>query len=310
MSSFAMVVICSALLLCLVDFGDGASMQMKVKVRFSQSPSPPNAVELDVYHVNPANYTGISNMNSGDAAGDAFFDLRSPALYYMCVLNRTNAKNYPPGFCDNPEVVAEDLAITQVSLAVDPQFAQYSACNVCIDGHVPFTNPPLPCVDGTYHCVCGASHNEPCSPLVGNVDVRASIQSAAGRMHLDQAGPADHWYVNLAVRTGGQWYSTVGEGNCDNPDHVACAWKLIRTIKKISATCHSARVRAAVEALGTACFSACGSDRHSMCYIDCYYATLLGPAAGHTYPSTGGLSQQKIVSIWTDAFAACPDISA
>lgn len=52
------------------------------------------------------------------------------------VLNRTNAKNYPPGFCDNPEVVADNLAITRVSLLVDPRFAQYSSCNVCIDGHV------------------------------------------------------------------------------------------------------------------------------------------------------------------------------
>lgn len=31
-------------------------------------------------------------------------------------------------------------------------------------------------------------------------------------------------------------------------------------------------------------------------------------ALGRRYPSTGGLSQDKIVGIWTDAFEACPDI--
>lgn len=148
-------------------------------------------------------------------------------------------------------------------------------------------------------------------------------------MHLDQAGPADHWYVNLAVHTGGQcvlgcsmwdgcvwdgagyghdvlgvgqrvgestprngrvitvggrtrWYSTVDVGNCDSPDRAACAWKVVRTVKKVNATCHRANVEAAVEALGDRCFSACGSDTHSVCYINCYYATLLGPAAAHT----------------------------
>eukprot|EP01052_Picozoa_sp_SAG31_P020538 SAG31_NODE_1548_length_7914_cov_5.353423_10_plen_82_part_00 len=45
---------------------------------------PSNPVNLTLYHVGPANYPGLSDMNSGDAAGDAFFMLRAAGLPYLC----------------------------------------------------------------------------------------------------------------------------------------------------------------------------------------------------------------------------------
>ena len=75
------------------------------------------------------------------------------------------------------------------------------------------TNPPRPCVDGTYHCRCGNwSHDSPCPEAVGEVDIR----SLFGRIH--PGSPGSSWMVNLAIRTGGRWYSTVDRGECGNPE--------------------------------------------------------------------------------------------
>ena len=40
--------------------------------------------DLTLYHVNQPNYTGITNMDTGDAAGDAFFALRSRFIPLNC----------------------------------------------------------------------------------------------------------------------------------------------------------------------------------------------------------------------------------
>ena len=49
------------------------------------------------------------------------------------------------------------------------------------------------------------------------------------------------------------------------------------------------------------------TDKTSLCYINCYYSGLLGPASGTTFPSDGGLTGPEITGIWVDAFDACPD---
>jgi hypothetical protein len=38
---------------------------------------PNYALNLTVYHINQLKFTGLTNMNSGDARGDLFFFLRS-----------------------------------------------------------------------------------------------------------------------------------------------------------------------------------------------------------------------------------------
>lgn len=45
--------------------------------------------------------------------------------------------------CDNPETFSNDLTITKVVLEVDSDFGEYGECNVCDNGTVPFTNPPV-----------------------------------------------------------------------------------------------------------------------------------------------------------------------
>lgn len=119
--------------------------------------------------------------------------------------------------------------------------------------------------------------------------------------------------VNLANRVGGNWYSTVTDGDCDSPDRTTCAWKLSKTIKEVNATCHANNVQAKVEKMGSDCFSQCSkgtSDPHTSCYIHCYYETILGPDAGTMINGTGGMAGADITQMWTDAFDACPPMNS
>mmetsp|Transcript_28256 Transcript_28256/g.74111 ORF Transcript_28256/g.74111 Transcript_28256/m.74111 type:complete len:308 (+) Transcript_28256:3-926(+) len=271
-------------------------------------PMPVNPVTLEVYHVNQANYTGIENMNTADAAGDAFFDLRTLCQYYECNINKTS--RVYPGQCSNPEVNSDNLVITKVEVLA-AGFSEYGECNVCVNGTVPITRPPQPCVDGSYHCRCSGmfGRDAPCKPQMGRTSVRELIGGFAKYMNLNQSGPSIHWMVNLANRVGGEWYSTVTAGDCDSPDRTSCDWKLSKTIKEVNATCHANEVQSQIEKLGASCFEKCPgrtADVHTACYITCYYETLLGPDASTSSNSTGGLPADDIVKLWTDAFDTCP----
>ena len=99
---------------------------------------------MQMYHVNPGNYTGITNMDTADAAGDAFFDLRSVLTHYECA-SQTQPPSPPPGppgppgppphhhhggECSNPEEFADDLVISKVTVKADRTFGGYGECNV------------------------------------------------------------------------------------------------------------------------------------------------------------------------------------
>ena len=69
-------------------------------------------------------------MNTGDAPGDMYFDLRSVDIAMECA----NPSPSSAHDCDNQEVVAKDLAISKLVLEVDTRFGQYGRCNVCVNG--------------------------------------------------------------------------------------------------------------------------------------------------------------------------------
>eukprot|EP00035_Acanthoeca_spectabilis_P009761 m.172168 g.172168 ORF g.172168 m.172168 type:complete len:309 (+) comp14827_c0_seq10:74-1000(+) len=264
-------------------------------------PSPPNAAELVLYHVNPSNYSGITNMNTGDAAGDTYFDLLAPSQYYLCYLNKT-AKPYP-GQCGDPEEFGVDLVVTQVKVQVSPHYGQYRPCNICVNGTTAYGGH---CTDGDYFCGCSGSM---CPPNVGQLPVAQEVAGYARWAKLETAGPSAYWLVNLGDRVGGLWYSTFGSGDCDSSSKTACTWKLTETVKKVQQVCLEAGMRKRVEALLPSCFGKCpggSADPNTMCYIHCFYSALLGFDAATTRPATGGLTGPKIVELWTTSFDACP----
>lgn len=85
-------------------FITGVRSMHLVTGKLGDGPVPNDAIEIEVYHVNQANYSGISNMNTADAAGDAFFDLRSLSQYWQCTLNKSSTPFYPVILCDSDTI--------------------------------------------------------------------------------------------------------------------------------------------------------------------------------------------------------------
>ena len=92
-------------------------------------------------------------MNTGDAEGDLYFDLRSvytplecahPSPYTAVRVKQLSRQPRRAALllltaplpvlqhdCDNIEVTAPDLAITKLVLEVDSRWSDYGRCNIC-----------------------------------------------------------------------------------------------------------------------------------------------------------------------------------
>lgn len=138
---------------------------------------PEFAVNLTVYHVNPAG-AGVlpMNMDTADPSGGLYFWLTQFLLPLECSANPIDWKSSFD--CQNPEQVSTDLVVTKVDMLVDSRLSGYAACNLC-EGVDPFTKRP--CQNGTY--VCDACYertwrgkSECDATRVGQADVREKFQ--------------------------------------------------------------------------------------------------------------------------------------
>eukprot|EP00462_Mataza_sp_D1_P006390 CAMPEP_0175124088 /NCGR_PEP_ID=MMETSP0087-20121206/2590_1 /TAXON_ID=136419 /ORGANISM="Unknown Unknown, Strain D1" /LENGTH=307 /DNA_ID=CAMNT_0016405823 /DNA_START=30 /DNA_END=957 /DNA_ORIENTATION=+ len=85
------------------------------------------SVNMTVYRVTPRNYTGLTNLDTGDAAGDAFFGLYEMSAPVICegpgadqnLLCRNEPILQIPGF----------NVYTSSVIEIDPRFGDYSECN-------------------------------------------------------------------------------------------------------------------------------------------------------------------------------------
>lgn len=258
----------------------------------------PNAKNLTLFHVNEASYTGIANMDTGDEYGDAFFALRSVFEPIECA--DKNAKHFG-GDCDNPEVVGDNLTVTEVIVEVDSSFGDYSECNVCVNSTVPFTKQS-PCKNGDYVCVCGKDfHNltTNCPPTVG----MENVSSVFDRFKPNLFSPQYIWWLhNLVDRVQGLWYSTPASGECTASSAPGtCHWRLVESKRRVLKSCQMKYVFGQVTTKNPSCFNKCAqpSNSTSTCFIECFYDTLLGPFAGHhNTPPSGGMTGEEIASMW------------
>ena len=82
---------------------------------------------ITVYRITPRNYTGLTDLDTGDAAGDAFFGLYEKAAPALCrdesqassLLCNNDALLQIPGFNVYLKVIVE----------ADDRFGEYSKCN-------------------------------------------------------------------------------------------------------------------------------------------------------------------------------------
>ncbi len=88
---------------------------------------PEHAVNLTMYHVGPSTHRGLANVNSGDAAGDAFFMLRAAGLPWLCS-NSSGLKDETFD-CRDVEQSGGDLLVSEFVIEADSRFSGYAECN-------------------------------------------------------------------------------------------------------------------------------------------------------------------------------------
>ena len=287
----------------------------------------PMGTDLTVFHVNPASYPAAPiNMDTGDALGDLYFDLRAVVLPIEC-LHPSERTSHD---CDNQEVVADDLVITKLVLDVKEPFGEYGRCNICVNGTDHHGNNS--CVNGVYWCSCGSYGHEAkqCGPKVGYEDLKT---------HFDRScreGDAkwECWKDATGRKTGGSWYSTDSVGYCGDgsaPAPPNCTWSVKEVVKVVNKSCSDDLIYTAVEsaayqveaarAEGSAtCFDGCrdsgvGPKRNtsSACWIECFFNVALGPDAGNPGGQIGGLPLEKMLDAWNAPFlpvtqGGCPPL--
>jgi hypothetical protein len=263
---------------------------------------PLNPINVTMWHVGLANTTGLTNMDSGDALGDADFMLRAAGLQYLCS-DASGERNYTYD-CDDAEQTGDDLVVSQFIVEMSNEWSEYAECNVA---------------NGTYSCICenrtGTGHHHsrvPCTNPVGKI--RVVNESGFASRLPDPSDPYErtayrYYFYNAAQKLGGLWYSTLEEGNCDRPgiSQANCTWRIAETSKRVSKTCQESHVFDVVEERGAACFQQCGPARNlsTACWTNCFYDTVFGPKSNATaYPvgSNVGMDAQEIVDAWLAPF--------
>jgi hypothetical protein len=242
--------------------------------------------------------------DTGDAAGDLFFDLHNVLI---------NPLECPQGaasghHCTNPEAIAPDLMVNQLTLEVDTRYSMYAKCNIGVngtDGH------GHPCEDDTYCCYCGDYHPITCNATLGRENVSDFFYSSHHNSSCSLGRPASCYRDSVVKkldpqRRPGWWYSSLASGYC-NGTSTDCTWRVASVDKIITKRCQDKFFFAFMEQKAPDCFAACGADAHnssSPCWTSCFYETALGPDAGKPNGTVAGLPLDDLVGAWLTPFAS------
>ena len=224
------------------------------------------------------------------------------------------SKNPLAGFdCRNPEENGTTTNVVSMNrVAIDNRTGTYGSCNV---------NEKT----ATYSCSCPGMPRSQCNASVGRADV------ATREMRHQPRGPRieawQWWRVNLAVKTQGNWYSTIPDGECAPPvpsrpppgalaaTPGPCYWRLEQAVRTIEAGCLLTRVAEAITLYSPGCFQQCPqpSNISSTCVVECFMSVVLGPNGGKGLISpTDGIKPGVLEAAWERAFhpvasGGCPD---
>ena len=119
----------------------------------------------------------------------------------------------------------------------------------------------------------------------------------------------DFWNYNTAAFLGqtgsGEWYSLVAS---DEGKY----WRNATIVKAINQRCQARALDAKVESEGKTCFSACPqpTNQSTACWIECFYATVLGPSADKELKPPGqqhgAIDIDELTSAWLAGFGDDP----
>eukprot|EP00756_Hemistasia_phaeocysticola_P036104 Hpha_TRINITY_DN16620_c1_g9::TRINITY_DN16620_c1_g9_i2::g.179113::m.179113 len=116
------------------------------------------------------------------------------------------------------------------------------------------------------------------------------------------------WRSNIVRKTGGMWYSTLKEGECQDGD-TNCSWK-VKATKTVNETCMHESIVDTIRHYSPDCFTGCPQPRNesSTCFIGCFFDALMGTQARNSSEvELSGIPLSKLEQGWTRAFNGhCP----
>ena len=301
----------------------------------------PNPTQnLTVFRVTPHNYSGLANMNSGDAAGDAYF-----ALYELTF----------PLYCRQ---MPGDSSCTSTGILNIPDFNVYTRSVVEVDARMGLYSGCVPDADsgafecdayaGPYDCWYNATGPSQarhasfertfegtagCTRDTAGCRCKAWLEQSIGYYPCPECDRHASWHKQtplwleletMAATLNGSWYSTRAEGECAGAQRVGvdCWWREVEVSNTINATCLNDRLKSTIVANLPSCFGACPQPANatSDCWITCMLQSVNGAAAARAGSAGGGgaaatgahhssgaagpepLSREAIVNSFTGAF--------
>ena len=278
--------------------------------------SAASTVNLTLYRVTPRNYTGIADLNTGDAAGDAFFGLYEKSAPVKC-------RDWDPrlgssALCGNSPIlqIPGFNVYTATKVEADARMGDYAQCQPdphtgafqCYVFAPPVPKPMRQCwynftsrpewktefagvckmsdcgcaavfslsVGREYPCMMGGGRPGPCA---------STILPPAG---FNTTGVVDvkqyvGWASNELSRImNGTWYSTRKAGQCKAGQQIGkdCWWREIEQTRMVNATCVNDNMVRAVQLRQPSCFKECPrpNDQKSDCWVQCLFETIVGNA--------------------------------
>lgn len=180
---------------------------------------PDNATNITVFALRPYNLSStLDNKDSGDVLGDVFF-------YIADRFQTRMACRHDPAWplCNNLADLDRAAVYGEYVIEVNPSFGG--------------------CPSGERHC----SQYAACNPTdaSGNVwDCRPSTVANLGVANITDRYSRpfgnttfDLWKFQASKYFGGNWYSTLTAGDCDNEETQDCQWRLVDTVKTVNASC-------------------------------------------------------------------------
>ena len=286
------------------------------------APSPKN---LTVYRVTPHNYSGLTNMNSGDAAGDAYFALYELTFPLYCQQMPGDSSCTSTGILNIPNF----NVYTQSVVEVDARMGLYSGCTPNADTGVFECDTYASPYDCWYNATGPSQERHSsfvemfegapgCTRDAAGCRCKAWLQQSIGFYPCPECDRRATWHKQtplwlqletMASTLNGSWYSTRAEGECAPGQRVGvdCWWQEVEVQATVNATCLVNRLKNTIVANFPACFSGCPQPANatSDCWITCMLQSVNGAAGGEAHP----LSREAIVRSFTGAFSTqggCP----
>ena len=291
---------------------------------------------LTVTRYTPADVAGLTDKDSGDAAGDLYFGLEELITPMHCRRDPSYFK------CQNGtgRYLYYNDTYVRYTVEFDGVFGPYSACNPVQKNDWTCASPcgSHQMCPGLYTTTTGGGEGPPDAATCGAASCTRSrtavgwLPKKVSHAPCHPAGPCDRKPLppgpfpaagfELQSLVGGNWYSTRHEGECTGAarpgDGSGCTWRLLPGAGATkSVKCVHTRVLQVVLARNSSCFGACpdGADplpaSPSDCWTNCTFATILGTWNGAT--GTPGITAAELVGTFDNAMApaargGCPDL--